>query len=360
MKNRGFTLVELLGVITVLALITLIAVPSITGTLKKQKEMQYNKYLNDLYLATEAYVLNQDEYDLSQVNQTIYIKLEDVVKAKYLNSTIVNPKTNEKLNVAHYIKITVKEDNTFQYDYLTEAPDLTPLSTPVWGAKTITESNVTVAYTTTDEESRIKDTLCYYGKSNSDLSKLGTIGNHTCVFPVEAGYAKVCTVNNSGMYSCSETKQLAEYLIQDGQTRIDFTDKEIVRTQNSDSITIYGTYGARKGIYSTNVMNFSKYSYIYADLSYTLLSTSTENQPSFQIFIGTENWILNGAASKGGSIYNYPRGKTYNETKERKIYSFNIANDITSGYLDIGKNANGVAVSDLTTTLYNVWFQLAE
>ena len=121
MNKKGFTLIELLGVFTLLALILLVTVPAMTGMLKKQRENSYRGFLDDLFLATEAYVQNNDDYDLSQVGQTVYVKIEDVVKKKLFRSTTINPKTNEKVNVEHYVKITVNEDHTFQYEYVEES-----------------------------------------------------------------------------------------------------------------------------------------------------------------------------------------------------------------------------------------------
>lgn len=121
MKKYGFTLVEMLGVFTLLSLILLVSVPSLTGMLKKQKENQYLGYLNDIYLATEAYIENND-FELSQPGETIYVKIEDIVKAKFLKSTMINPKTSKKIDLDHYIKVVVNEDNTFHYEYLIEMP----------------------------------------------------------------------------------------------------------------------------------------------------------------------------------------------------------------------------------------------
>lgn len=41
MKEKGFTLVELLGVIVILSLVMLIAIPNITSTLERSKKEQY-------------------------------------------------------------------------------------------------------------------------------------------------------------------------------------------------------------------------------------------------------------------------------------------------------------------------------
>lgn len=120
MNKKGFTLIELLGVFTLLALILLVVIPSMTGMLKKQRENAYYGFLDDLFLATEAYIQSHDDYDLSNAGQVVYVKIEDVVKAKFFRSTTINPRTNEKVNVNHYVKITVNEDHTFDYAYVEE------------------------------------------------------------------------------------------------------------------------------------------------------------------------------------------------------------------------------------------------
>ncbi len=121
MNKKGFTLIELLGVFLLLALILLLAIPSLTGVLKKQRENNYQKYLDDLYLATEAYV-QSNEFNLEKPGETIYVKIEDLVKAKLLKSTIIDPNTNEKVNLNHYIQVIVNDDHTYHYAYMSEMP----------------------------------------------------------------------------------------------------------------------------------------------------------------------------------------------------------------------------------------------
>ena len=48
MKNKGFTLVELLAILGVLAVITLITVPIIDSTIKKNKKKLYKSQINSI------------------------------------------------------------------------------------------------------------------------------------------------------------------------------------------------------------------------------------------------------------------------------------------------------------------------
>lgn len=61
MNKRGFTLVELLGVIVILSIIMLIAIPNVTSVLEKSKR--------STYLADAKKLISQVEYEIS--NNTI-------------------------------------------------------------------------------------------------------------------------------------------------------------------------------------------------------------------------------------------------------------------------------------------------
>ena len=56
MKKDGFTMIELLAVFTLTGIILLIALPQLTSMLKKTNDEEYQTFLNNIYIATEAYV----------------------------------------------------------------------------------------------------------------------------------------------------------------------------------------------------------------------------------------------------------------------------------------------------------------
>jgi len=55
-NNKGFTLVELLAVLVILITILLIAIPSITSSVERNKEKMYNKKIDLIEVAAESYV----------------------------------------------------------------------------------------------------------------------------------------------------------------------------------------------------------------------------------------------------------------------------------------------------------------
>lgn len=129
MKKKGFTLIELLGIFTILAVILLIAVPSITGLLKKQKENQYQSFLNNIFLATEAYLQSNLEkytkneyYDFSIEGDYIHIYLGELMEHQFLNSNTYDPKTKESIKDEkdYTVRVTLQEDLTYHYELFPE------------------------------------------------------------------------------------------------------------------------------------------------------------------------------------------------------------------------------------------------
>lgn len=110
MNNKAFTLVELVGVVVVLALIFLVTYPNIVSLSKKEDNKQYDLMVKDLCLAGETYIYENNIEITPNINITVSIQdlinyglvdeeLKDVktgsyVKDKYI---IFIPDENKKL-----------------------------------------------------------------------------------------------------------------------------------------------------------------------------------------------------------------------------------------------------------------------
>lgn len=115
MKNKGFTLIEMSGVFLILAIILIIAIPPIVGTLKKGSGHDYNRFLDTIYVATEDYIA---EYDV-KINDHIQISIEQLIKSGFLKSTVVNPKTDKALSSTPNMVVKVSiGDNGYEYKLL--------------------------------------------------------------------------------------------------------------------------------------------------------------------------------------------------------------------------------------------------
>ncbi len=117
-SEKAFTLVELLGILVVLGLITLVAFPSIITSIKRSNDKEYERFLKDLELVAETYVNeNIDNFNLSEPGDVEFIELGDMVDAGYLNKRMVNPKTKKEIALNTTVLVTVLNDNTRSYEY---------------------------------------------------------------------------------------------------------------------------------------------------------------------------------------------------------------------------------------------------
>ena len=110
--KKGFTLIEMLGIIAVLAVVLLVTFPVLNNSLKNMKEDQNENFLKNLKISTEAYIeLNRKNYpELDEIGSTT-ITINDLYNAELL-------KGNYNVDKSNQIIITKKEDNTLEYTYI--------------------------------------------------------------------------------------------------------------------------------------------------------------------------------------------------------------------------------------------------
>lgn len=119
--NKGFTLVELLAILTILGIITLVSVPSIVVTNKKSQENNYMQYKKTVENAAEVYVETHPE-EFQEVKTiagtTVNIKTEDLIIAGFIHGTLQNPKTKTKISEEASSVNVKNESGTLKYTYV--------------------------------------------------------------------------------------------------------------------------------------------------------------------------------------------------------------------------------------------------
>ena len=110
--KKGFTLIEMLGIITVLAILMLITFPNLSNSLKKTKEQKNNNFTNNLKVSAEAYIeLNRKNYPELDKSRSVTITIQDLYDANLL-------KGNFEVNTSNKIIIIKNEDETLDYYYV--------------------------------------------------------------------------------------------------------------------------------------------------------------------------------------------------------------------------------------------------
>jgi len=109
--KKGFTLVEMLGVVAIIAVVLLIAFPNINKSLKQIKINKNNNFTNNLKVSAEKNIeLNRDKYpELNNIGGNVTIKVQELYDANLLKGK------NETINQNSIITIETGEDNILKY-----------------------------------------------------------------------------------------------------------------------------------------------------------------------------------------------------------------------------------------------------
>lgn len=121
MNNKGFTLVELLGVIVLLALIALITIPNISSAIKKGREDADNQTKENIVLAAKNWALDNKSSLPTTSNQTHKVTINNLQSGGYIDKNLKLPSTGNNLESTCVIITntgkTTKGINKYKYEY---------------------------------------------------------------------------------------------------------------------------------------------------------------------------------------------------------------------------------------------------
>lgn len=140
MKNKGYTLVELLAVLVILSIIVVLVFPTVNNVLFQSKDTVYQTQINKILNASYDFSLKNMEY-LPEYNKSAYITLGELKYNGLIPFDLTNPDTNNYFEDNLVISIknvgtnykTTNENSKTKGDYLytveinkTENKDLLP------------------------------------------------------------------------------------------------------------------------------------------------------------------------------------------------------------------------------------------
>ena len=122
MKNgKGFTLVELLAVIVVLAIVLIIAVPGVLSIINKAKNSAYDRQIDMIKEAARLYVTEKGE-TLNWQNETVYVLESQLKENGNLESKIIDPRNKKELT-DFAIKVVRVSTKKTTYDVILDYSD---------------------------------------------------------------------------------------------------------------------------------------------------------------------------------------------------------------------------------------------
>lgn len=119
MKRKGFTLIELIISIVLLAVIGLIVVLSMTNVENNNKEKEYKKYVAAITSAASTYGnLYPEQFQELYVNKAyLFITIEDLISSGLLSEDLTNPYTNKAVDPKEKIRADLDADGVITYTY---------------------------------------------------------------------------------------------------------------------------------------------------------------------------------------------------------------------------------------------------
>jgi len=117
-KKNGFTLVEFLGVITILAMLGVIIVPTINNVISENRKKLYDTQIRNIKASASNFVSeNILSLDIEK-NESLGITLGMLKELGYIDKNITNPITRESFDNDLVIIITNNESG-FEYTVCT-------------------------------------------------------------------------------------------------------------------------------------------------------------------------------------------------------------------------------------------------
>lgn len=117
MKNKGYSLVELLAVIIILGLIITISIPIINSSLSKSKEKALNTQIKEIIASGRKYATEHTNVLPDETNNITTISIELLKSEGFIDKDkIINPVTEEEMTGCVLIMYGVNNEE-YHYDY---------------------------------------------------------------------------------------------------------------------------------------------------------------------------------------------------------------------------------------------------
>lgn len=107
MKKNGFTFIEILGVITLLALISVIVLITVDKSLKTSKQTLYESQIENIKNAASMW--RTDNIELIPNSGYYNVTLEELQNSGYIKTDIENPKTNEYFDKSMLVSMSMND-----------------------------------------------------------------------------------------------------------------------------------------------------------------------------------------------------------------------------------------------------------
>ena len=120
MNSKGFTLIELIGIVVILSLVFLVTYPNFVSLSKTEDNKKYELMVKDLCLAGESYInteyKKQNPNQLKNEGDNVTILISDLITKGYVDKKMKDVKTGNLVS-SRTLTYKVNSDKTLECSY---------------------------------------------------------------------------------------------------------------------------------------------------------------------------------------------------------------------------------------------------
>ena len=117
MKKNGFTLIELISVIFLLAIMGMIVVPIVENSINGGKDDLYISQIDSIKASLKKYAIEKINQQMKNSGDDVYLSLYDLKIAGYVSVDIKDPRTEKLLPEDMLLRIE-KREKSYAYEVL--------------------------------------------------------------------------------------------------------------------------------------------------------------------------------------------------------------------------------------------------
>ena len=329
-SKKGFTLVELLGVLVVLGLISVIIVPKVIDSITTSKEAAYQTQVETIENAAKKYGISNDLL-YPKEGEKKYIAVKDLIAVGELSDKeIINPKTGNKMN--GYVLVEYNSGyQQYEYTYVEEIDENTlgamgPTYEVKDPTKWTTSKNVTIIYPKGN------------GKYEYEFIFKGIVE----IGGQEYNYTEQDWKDAKKWIATPELRKNITFktkgsLIARVKNKDEYINGSILEIEKIDNTAPSAALGYDKNTLTTNKID--------------LVATCTDDESGISKYLfklGNGNWIDNGTSNK----------YTFSNLNNTTSYNFSV--ECINGVGMTNQSTLPIKLNDIDKDKDNIWFEVSD